>query len=149
MKTAAMPGNFDAHIPFVHVEDVCGAALFLAENENVVNEIYNLNDDTMITTMEYFEFVAKYMGHKFVKLPPVPVTPLRTVLTGVATVIEKVSEITGAKPPLEKDATAYFGLDFKYSNDKLKNAGYKFKYADARDGLKETIEWYKAEGWIK
>ena len=35
-----------------------------------------------------------------------------------------------------------------YSNDKLKAAGYKFRYPDPRPGIKETIEWYRDQGWI-
>lgn len=148
MKTGAMPGNFDAHIPFVHVEDVCRAALFLAESKKAVNEIYNLNDDTVMTMVEYFEYVAELMGHRFVRLPSVPVMPIRGLLQGVAAVMEKVAEMTGTKPALEKDSTAYFGLDYRYANAKLKGTGYAFTYPEAREGLKQTIEWYQNEGWL-
>jgi nucleoside-diphosphate-sugar epimerase len=148
MKTSAMPGNFDAHIPFVHVQDVCGAALYLAENSKVVNEIYNLNDDTIMTMVEFFQYVAEITGGKFIKLPPVPVAPLRTVLTAVASVMQVVAAKTGSKPALEKDSAAYFGLDYMYANDKLKKTGYAFKYPQAKEGIRETVEWYKAEGWL-
>jgi nucleoside-diphosphate-sugar epimerase len=148
MKTAVTPASFTEHIPFVHVRDVCSAALHLAVTDSATGEIFNLNDDTIMTTLEFFQYVAEITGHKFVKLPPIPVKPLRPVVKGVATVMETVFKAIGTRPPLERDSASYFGHDFRYANDKLKKTGYKFIYADARDGLRDTIDWYKKEGWL-
>ena len=30
----------------------------------------------------------------------------------------------------------------------LKALGYKFVYPDARDGIRDTLRWYKENGWI-
>jgi hypothetical protein len=49
---------------------------------------------------------------------------------------------------LEADSAAYFGLDFRYSNDKLKATGYRFRYPEAREGVREVLGWYAREGWL-
>ena len=40
------------------------------------------------------------------------------------------------------------GGDYRYSNAKLKGAGYQFRYPTARTGLRETISWYRQQGWL-
>jgi nucleoside-diphosphate-sugar epimerase len=149
MKLASAPANFTARIPFIHVKDVCKAALFLTEKPEAEGEIYNVNDDSRMTNLEYFEFVAKEMGNHFIKTPPVPIEPLRLLLTGVATAIKLFSDyVTPLSVPLEADSVQYLGRDFIFSNEKLKALGYKFVYPDARDGIRDTLHWYKENGWI-
>jgi dihydroflavonol-4-reductase len=150
MKTVAAPANFTTHLPFVHVIDVCKAALYLAENEGAKNEIFNLNDDSQMTQLEFMEFMAEINGHKFVKLPPIPVEPLKMVLVPLAAQITKLWRKFGSGPsPLEPDILSMLGKDFTYSNEKLKKIGYRFAYPDAHDGIRDTIRWYRDEGWIQ
>ena len=30
----------------------------------------------------------------------------------------------------------------------LKDLGYEFEYADARDGIRDTVKWFYQEGWM-
>ena len=55
------------------------------------------------------------------------------------------SSVTRIPIPVERDPIEYVGRDFVYSNEKLKKTGYKFIYADARDGLRDTVRWYQQE----
>ena len=48
----------------------------------------------------------------------------------------------GFASPLEKDTVAYLGVDFVYSNQKLKKAGYQFRYPDPKPALAEIANWY-------
>jgi len=148
MPVVAVPRNFTARIPFVHARDVCRAALFLAEKEEANGEVYNLNDDSQLTTFAFFEFVAKVRGKKFVSLPPVPIETLRRVALKVADVAAFFSRLTGLPVSLERDSIEYLGRDFVYSNEKLKQTGFQFLYPDARDGIRDTLKWYELEGWI-
>lgn len=150
MKVVAAPRNFTTHIPFVHVRDVVGAALHLAETESARGEVFNLNDDTLMDNVEFFRFVAEVTGHRFVALPPVPVRLLKTTLTALAHVLRFAADhVVRFAPPLEAGPIQYFGEDFLFSNEKLKKTGYRFLYPDARVGIRETLEWYRDQGWIK
>jgi nucleoside-diphosphate-sugar epimerase len=149
MPVAAMPRNFTSRIPFVHVRDVCGAALFLATAKVARNQAYNLNDDSQLTNVEFFKYVAAITGHKFVELPPVPIVQLRPFLATFAGAVQATLLKFKVPSPIEKPTIEFLGRDFVYSNEKLKSAGYKFQYPDARDGIRDTLEWYRKEGWIK
>lgn len=149
MKVVAIPSNFDTHVPLVHVADVCKAALHLALTDAGKGEIFNLNDDTLITTVEFMQFMAELMGHKFVKLPPVPVGLLKAVMMPLAEQLVRAFRRFGDGPsPVEPAVIEYLGYDFVYSNDKLKQTGYRFVYPDAREGIRDTVRWYQQNGWI-
>jgi len=144
----AIPSNFTGRIPFVHVRDVVKAALFLAENPKTDGEVYNLNDSSELTNIDFFKFVADITGKPFVLLPPIPTEPLKKVLTPVAKSMQWLSAKAGMQSPLEADTVNYLGRDFTYSNQKLLDAGYEFVYPDARQGISDTILWYQRNGWL-
>lgn len=147
MGMVMAPSNFTTHIPFIHVRDVCRAALFLAEHPETNGEIFNVNDDSMMTLVDYFEFMANLLGRPFVKVPPVPIGILRPTLMAVARLLQFVTGLTNTQSPLEADSADYIGREFTVSNAKLKKAGYEFLYPDARDGLRDTVRWYQENGW--
>jgi nucleoside-diphosphate-sugar epimerase len=133
----------------VHVQDVCTAALFLAEHKDSDGQAYNLNDDTQITVVEFMQHMGELLNKPITLLPPVPVNILKGALLGAATVEELVSKhLTHRPPKLEKDTIRYLGKDIAYSNQKLKDLGYRFLYPDARIGLQATVDWYRTNGWM-
>ena len=69
-------------------------------------------------------------------------------MMNVAQVMQTVAGLLNVQSKLEADTVSYFGVDFVYSNEKLKKTGYQFVYPDARDGLRDTLLWYRREGWI-
>lgn len=144
----ACPGNWNERIPFVHVRDVVGAARFLAETPKTDGEVYNLNDSSQMTNVEFFKFVADITGRPFLKLPPIPAGPLKKVLIPVARTMQAVAARLGTQSPLEADTVNYLGRDLTYSNKKLLGAGYTFEYPDARQGIADTILWYQRNGWL-
>ncbi len=144
MKKLQLPRNFTARIPTVHVNDVCRAALFLAEHPETDGEVYNLNDESPTTMIEYFQMMSRLTGKPFKLLPPVPMVLLKFGLTLMAKLGALRKKIFGGKPPkFEKDSIKYFGVDFVYSIDKLKKAGFQFQYPQFEKGLKETLPWYR------
>jgi UDP-glucose 4-epimerase len=149
MKVVACPSNFTFRIPFVHVEDVCRAALFLAENPDVKQEIFNLNDDSHMGNDEFMKFMARENGHIFIKIPPLPIKRIQKLLIPMARRVQALfRRFHLGTPPLEAETLEYLGRDFVYSNEKLKKAGYIFKYPDARDGIRDTLAWYRQNGWL-
>lgn len=149
MKVIAIPINWTARIPFVHVRDVCNAALYIATHPKANGKAFNLNDDSQLTYVEYFKFVAKVMGVPFIPLPPVPILPLRLALYNIARITEFISRnLYDLNLGLEADSVNYLGRDIFYSNEELKKIGYVFLYPDARKGIEETLHWYHENGWI-
>jgi nucleoside-diphosphate-sugar epimerase len=149
MPVAAVPMNWTFRIPFGHVRDVCGAALHVAEKPTTDGEDYIVNDDSQLTNVEFFEFVAALTGHPFVKLPPVPVGAVKAVAGPVARTLQWLAtNVLHTSSPLEADTVDYLGLDVVYSNEKLRSTGYELVYPDARHGISDTIRWYQKQGWI-
>jgi nucleoside-diphosphate-sugar epimerase len=149
MPVAAAPVNWTFRIPFGHVRDVCGAALHLAQKPSTDGEDYIVNDDSQLTNVEFFRFVAQITGHLFLPTPPVPIKAVKLVARPVAGALQWLSRnVTHTQSPLEVDTVDYLGLDVVYSNQKLKDTGYDFVYPDARHGIAETILWYQQNGWI-
>ncbi len=149
MNPLAAPANFTGRVPFIHVRDVVSAALHLAEHKGPIGGAYNVNDDSQMTQLDLMRFFAKLNGALFLKLPPVPVEPIKKVAMKAAGLLQKVMvDMLHKKSPLEADTIAYLNGDFVYSNEKLKATGYKFIYPDARHGLRDTVQWYRDEGWI-
>jgi len=146
---AACPKNWNFRIPFVHVRDVCQAALFLAEHPDTDGEAYNLNDSSELTNVEFFRFVGEILGKPFVALPAVNMDTLKKILRPVASGLAWFSKnVTGELPPLEAPVVEYMGIDLAYSNQKLLDAGYELTYPDARHGIADTILWYQRNGWM-
>lgn len=149
MPVAAIPRNFTARIPFVHVKDVCGAALFLATAEAAKSQAFNVNDDSRMTNVELFAYLAAITGHRYVSLPSVPIVQMRPLLAALAGAMQAVAQGLSVTSPLDRPTMEYLGRDFTYANDKLKSTGYQLVYPDARDGIRDTIDWYRKEGWLK
>jgi nucleoside-diphosphate-sugar epimerase len=149
MNPLAAPSNFTGRIPFIHVTDVCKAALHLAEYQGEIRGPYNVNDDSQMTQVDLMRFFAQLTGAMFFKLPPVPVKQIKKVAVPVARVAQKVvQDVFHAKSPVEADTVEYLNVDMVFSNEKLKATGYQFVYPDARHGLRDTVQWYRDEGWI-
>ena len=80
--------------------------------------------------------------------PPVPVPQVRTAAVGFAKILDNIAMLFGKRSPIEVDTLNYVGRDLVIANNKLKDLGYEFTYADARDGIRDTIKWYYQEGWM-
>lgn len=140
--------NLRGNIPFVHVRDVCAAALHLADYPGADGQAYNVTDDGRIDAIKLAELVADEMGTTARILPPMPLGAVRKVLSGVARVSTASARRKGTRPLLEYDQVQYFGRDYLYSTDKLKATGFKFRWPQPEPGLRATLNWYVANGWL-
>lgn len=148
-KVSAIPANVNGHVPMIHVRDVAGGALYLARLPEALGETYNFSDDSDMEVQDLFEYMAGLNGQRFVKLPPIPLALVKGAATFFANLEKAVAKrFTHHTPKLEADSIAMLGHDYLYSNAKLKATGYPFEYPDARVGVKETLEWYREQGWL-
>lgn len=149
IPVVSLPKCLTNAMPFIHARDLCRAALFLSEKEEARNQAYNVSDDTKMTQIEFFQYLAQLLGKRFIGLPWIPMSHIKFWAGITASLLDVVSRrITHKRPLLEKETIPFFGVDFVFDNTKLKNLGFEFKYPDARAGIKETVEWYKKEGWM-
>jgi len=147
MPVVVMPANFCGHAPYIHVEDVARAAIFLATSPKGENQVFNVTDDTDMTNIEYGEAMSRLLGKPFMKVPAVPLPAMLKLLKPVLKLQTRMfRDVLKKQPPLEPDMMAYFTEDFHFSNRKLKATGFEFNYPDARLGFKHTLEWYLNEG---
>jgi nucleoside-diphosphate-sugar epimerase len=141
--------NLTGNIPFVHVRDLCRAALHLSAYEGADGEAYNVTDDGRVGAVALARLVADEVGTKARILPPLPIGFLRRLLSGVARVSMASARRSGKRPVLEYDSVQYFGRNYVYSNEKLKRTGFTFEWPTPEAGLRETLRWYLDQGWIE
>lgn len=140
--------NLRGNIPFVHVRDLCRAALHLAGYPGADGHTYNVTDDGRLDSVKLAHLVADEMGRKARVLPPVPLGLMRKTLSLAARASMALAARRGKRPLLEYDQVQYFGHDFLYSNEKLKRTGFTFDYPQPEPGLRETLRWYVERGWL-
>ena len=144
-KRMLMVGSGDQIEAFVHVEDVCQAVIYAFDNDSMVGEVYNVSDDSRITTAEFFNLVCKELfgvEKDFIRLP------LR-ILVPIAVVSQLVARVLGRKPWLERATLHYMSCDRVWDNTKLKETGFTFKYPTIETGMKEILGWYTENGWLR
>ncbi len=146
-KFIFIPANFKFTFPSVHAVDICRAAMHLAQYPGAVGEDYIINDDSNLTAVEVIKFSAETLGKPFYLLPPVPIELARAGIVGISLLSQYLSKL-GIKLPIEPELSFMFGYDMACSNEKLKSTGFKFKYPDFREGMREAIRWYEEEGLL-
>jgi len=139
----AIPGDGKSRPATVHVEDVVGAAEYLAAKETAVGESFNVADDSRYTVEELLFAAAQMLGVRIHNLH-IPIS----VFDLLAQLSEWQARLRGTRPRVEKESIRYLTYDSLIDNSKIKAAGYKLLYPDPMTGLRETIEWYKREGWL-
>lgn len=111
----AAPRNLPARRSFVHVRDVCRAALHLAVTPQAVSGVYDVRDESELSGRDYLRLVACLTGNAFFDLP----------LPSLGAQAEPVGDTA-----------------------RLKGTGFELEYPSADRGIRDTLTWYKQEGWL-
>lgn len=145
-----IPKNFSFGMPSVHVKDVCGAALFLAENERRLGQVYNITDNSNLSMYEFFKLFSEIIGKKFISAPNIHLGVVSFLGRAVAFVFRMLSKIAPIPVFIYFRETAlYSTTNYRFSNEKLKSLGYNFLYPHLKDGIQETLTWYREKGMMK
>lgn len=135
--------------PSVHVEDLVRAALFVAEREECIGESYNVLSDC-ISQVEVMTFLAKTLGLREIRIPvwwPVYLLFTRFAIA-FARRQDKQARAMGTRPKQELPMVEYIAHNHWFSNQKIKNLGFKFKYQDPRSGIFHYIGDCRERGWL-
>lgn len=144
-KKKMILGKGDKIEAFLHVKDMCRAVVHAYDHDEMIGEAYNVADDTHIPTTDFYNLVNRELfgtGKPFFHIPLKVAKPL-------AVVSQFIARRTGGKPLLEKATLDYVNCDKIWDNSKLKSTGFKFEYPTFEQGMKETLAWYKDNGWFR
>lgn len=137
-------GNPQTRQSMVHVADVVGAAIWLAEHPACVGEAYNVADDLLYTSGDLTRYLVDMFQTWFIPMA-IPILFIKPLIF----LSEWFGKVTRTTPLLIRDLLDHMEAPFLVSNKKLKNAGYTLHFPDTKMGLNHTINWYRTQGWMK
>ena len=133
-----IPGDGRTMIHLVHIADLVGAAEFLALRKDAAGKVYNLADDTPMPLREMLEIAAEALE---VRLPRAPLP--RVALEAAVPLAEAVAGLTKTKPILKADLLSLLLSNHIFDNTRMKKIGYKLRYPDVREGLRDTLRDFR------
>lgn len=136
----------------IHAEDVMRIAHFLGNQPEANGEIYNVVDETPYTLAEQARFLGHHLNNEPFKRFRMPQWVFKLLIK----MVEKKVERLGAIPIVDPGLGEMILLNSWMSNAKLMKLAQKklgpydalFRYPNTLIGLKQTIDWFREEGWI-
>jgi dihydroflavonol-4-reductase len=137
-------GNYDKQISLVHVADLVDGMLLAAEKDASKGRTYFISSDEIYSYKALIETLAAIFDRR-VRSFAIP----RPLAYGVAAIAEIGAAITRKLPVINRDkvtdlSQVCWGCSIERAKHEL---GYKQSVPIA-EGLRETINWYKNEGWL-
>lgn len=133
-----------------HVDDIAGFPVFIADNDATIGEDYNVVDDSVISYYDFINYIALLLGRRMGTLPVISMQTLRPVMIFAANTWQTLEE--KFKIPrirvFEAASATYMSSSYWISNKKTKDAGYRYRYPDVREGLRDLIDWFRCVGWL-
>ena len=144
------PPNRKLMMPMIHVEDLVRAAIYLANRSESIGEVYNVISDST-TEEEWMEYMFQELGIYYIRVP----IPWWGYKLG-ARIVDKIlmknvekAKKKGVRPKIDPPMIEYITHNYYFSNEKLKATGFQFLYPDFMSGTRQTIRWYKDNGWFE
>jgi len=139
-------GDGETLIQFAHADDVAkGFALVVENLEKSENQIFILSEDKAYTYNEVYKVLSELTGN-----PPPKYSLNPSVAKFILSFTHAYSLVKGDNNLLLRRSIVDSVTKHRaYSIEKAKKLlGYSPRYS-LREGLKETIEWYRLKGFIK
>lgn len=133
-----------------HVEDIAGFPLFISEDDRTIGEDYNVVDDSIISYYDFLQYIALLLGRRMRSLPLVNLQRMRPLMIFAAETWQKLEEKFGVPRirVFEAASATYMSSSYWISNRKSKAAGYRYRYPDVREGLRDLVDWFRRVGWL-
>ncbi|MFB6263285.1 MAG: NAD-dependent epimerase/dehydratase family protein, partial [Bradymonadaceae bacterium] len=134
----------------VHVQDVAGFARYIAEQDDAIGEDYNIVDNSIISYHEFLHYIALLTGRRMHDVPLVKMDQLMPLMRGAAKTwrwLEREFGIPRVRV-FEIQSANYMSSSYWLSNRKSLDAGYEYTYPDVKEGLKDTVAWFREMGWL-
>lgn len=134
----------------VHIDDMVNFAEFIANQEFALGEDYNVVDDSIISYSEFMKYIALLLGRRMPEAPLLNLALLRPFMIFAAKAwltLEKKYKIPRVRV-FEVGSATYMSSSYWISNKKTKETGFVYRYPDVREGLRDTIDWFRRVGWL-
>jgi len=137
-------------IPLIHVEDLVRSAIFLAENDQSIGEAYNLIINACLQE-DFLEYLADLLNVDYFNFPVWwPFYKLfAKLLFWLSKRKDKKARKLNSRPPVDLSMAGYTSHQYLFSNKKIKDLGFKFKFPDYKSATKDTVEWYLKNKWLE
>ncbi|MFX1353293.1 MAG: NAD-dependent epimerase/dehydratase family protein [Promethearchaeota archaeon] len=137
-------------MPLIHVEDLVRLAIFLADKDESVGQIYNAVMDSCFQE-DFLEYLADLLNAEYFNFPvwwPIYKAFSKYLFWLEKRKVKKAKKMN-TRPPVDLDMAAYTMHQYVFSNKKIKNLGFKFKFTDYKSATKDTVEWYLKNNWLE
>jgi nucleoside-diphosphate-sugar epimerase len=139
-----MIGKYDKLVSLVHVRDLANGIVLAGENEAAIGRTYYISSEKAYYQSEVANLIAGILG----KRPRRLVIP-KPVAYAVALGAEGVAAVIRKPPVINRDkvkdlSQRSWGCSIERARREL---GYE-QQVPLEDGLRETVQWYKGEGWL-
>jgi nucleoside-diphosphate-sugar epimerase len=130
-------------LTFIYVKDLV-RVIFDAISSSILRKAYFVSDGNEYDTVLFSAITKKHLNKKTIRL----VVPPR-VVKSIALLLEKSYGVFGKIPTLNTDKYKVMSsTNWRCEVDPLQNDfNFKAQY-DLEKGVKETLEWYRNEGWL-
>jgi 2-alkyl-3-oxoalkanoate reductase len=127
----------------IYVANLVDAIFLALENPRAVGQVYNLTDGECVSKRKFFETIADGIG------APRPKGRVPLLLAKLAArFMERRARRRGAReaPRLTQARLKFLGLNLDFSIDKAKRELGYLPRVGFDQGMKETLDWFKAQG---
>lgn len=135
-------------LPSIHIEDLALIAIFLSKKDETIGEAYNAIHD-IVWMDDWIDWLSQRLGIRNTVISVwFPIFKLVSkIVVWIGGKRDKKARKLGIRPILDVPMLKYVTHQYAFSNKKLKDLGYKFKF-DTWTGFKQTIDWYMEHGWL-
>lgn len=134
----------------VHVEDMARFAIFAGDHPQYIGEDFNVVDNSIISQYEFLHYIALLTGRKMRNIPLIPVSALNLLgiqASALWTLLQQRFGIPRVRV-FEIQSAKYISSSYWLSNRKSLETGFTYRYPDVREGLKDTVAWFRDMGWL-
>ena len=140
--TFLVVGKCDANFHAVYIDDLI-AGIELAMNDESNNEVFIIGGDKYVSLKEYITIAAHSVGSQYpwIKIPFWPMYMLSAI-------VEFSCVPFGIEPPIFRRRVKFYRNNRAFDITKAKQKlGYS-PSVSLEEGMKRTVEWYKANGYL-
>lgn len=132
------------YLTFIYVKDIA-QAIFNGIESDIINKTYFVADGDTYTDKEYTELIKETLNKKHSISFKIPLF----LLKGISIISDSISFFTKKASTLNRDKYIIMSQrNWKCDITPLINdLNFKAKYS-LKDGLKESIDWYKQHKWL-
>ena len=137
-------------IGLVALAGVAGFACHVADRGDAIGQDYNIVDNSVVSYYDLVTYMALLTGRRMRDLPLVDLRRARRVMIPAARAMAWLQQRFGLKRirVFEPQSAHYISSSYWLSNRKSLATGYRYRYPDVREGLKDTIAWMREHGWL-